>query len=60
MRMLVIADTHIPDRAEKLKPYVENIIEEHKPYDIVVHAGDLTSKTILEWVKSLGKQCYVV
>jgi len=60
MRMLIIADTHIPDRAERLKPYVENTIEEHKPYDIVVHVGDLTSESILEWVKSLGKQYYVV
>ncbi len=59
-KILLIADTHIPDRATSIPEPVLRFIEDNKPYDIVVHAGDLVGEEVLEWVKSLAPQVYVV
>ncbi len=59
-RILVVSDTHIPDRASWIPRRVEEFIDENKPYDIAIHAGDLTSEEVLNWVKSLAPQVIVV
>ncbi len=47
MRLVVLADTHIPDRYENLP---HPLIKEIKIADLIVHAGDFTS---LEYFKEL-------
>jgi len=60
IRVLLIGDTHIPDRAEAIPRPLLEYIENLKPWDIVGFTGDLTSEEILEWTRSLGRQVYVV
>lgn len=45
MRIGVIADTHIPGRARRLPPQV---LEHLSGVDLILHAGDLVSRTVLE------------
>jgi len=59
-RILVIGDTHIPDRASNIDPKIKSDIESEKPYDIVVFTGDFTSEEIVRWVESLGNRAYYV
>ena len=58
--ILVIGDTHIPDRAHAVPRVFKEIIEAHSPWSVVVFTGDFTSEAILSWVKGLGKNVYVV
>lgn len=50
MRAVVLADTHIPDRAEDLPDSLIKII---KKSDLVIHAGDFTSLEYYNRLKSL-------
>ncbi len=59
-RILVIGDTHIPDRAEKIDDIILDHIESSKPYDIAVFTGDFTCSEVLEWFKGLGREAYYV
>ncbi len=45
MRILVIADTHIPDFARALP---EDLIDPLRRCDLILHAGDVTRVTVLE------------
>jgi putative phosphoesterase len=45
MRVLVTADTHIPDFARRLP---EVVLREAERADLVVHAGDVTSPAVLD------------
>lgn len=58
--ILVIGDTHIPDRAEAVPLKLKNLIEENGFWEIVVFTGDLTGEEVLDWIKSLGKRLLVV
>lgn len=58
--VLVIGDTHIPDRAESPPRVLKGIIDSFAPWDVVVFTGDLTSESILKWVRGLGNSVYVV
>lgn len=58
--LLIIGDTHIPDRAHVIPQRLLNTINEYKPYDIVVHTGDFTHEDVYKWVKSLGYEVYAV
>ncbi len=49
MRIIVLADTHIPDRGEDIPPCV---IKECLTADLIIHAGDFTS---LEFFNKLKK-----
>ncbi|MEM4717303.1 MAG: metallophosphoesterase [Desulfurococcaceae archaeon] len=60
IKLLVMGDTHIPDRASEIHPRMRNYIENERPWSIVIFTGDLTSEKILEWVESLGKQVIIV
>ena len=58
--ILVIGDTHIPDRAEKVPEELLDIIESGKPWDVAVFTGDFTSKEVFDWFTRLGRQVYYV
>jgi uncharacterized protein len=45
LRVLVVSDTHIPDFAKQLPAVV---LEEARRSDLVLHAGDVTSRAVLE------------
>ena len=51
MRILVLSDTHIPERASKIP---DEIISFAKDCDLIVHAGDLTDESVLNQLKSFG------
>jgi len=59
-RILVVADTHIPERAERVPPEMLELIDSMGPYDAVIHAGDLVSEEVLEWVRGLAPRAVVV
>ncbi len=60
VRILVVSDSHIPDRADEIPRGIMDFIEEGRPYDIVVHAGDLTSRDVLDYFSRLGSKIYIV
>jgi len=53
MRVLVIGDTHIPNRAKWLPERVVERIESDS-FDLILCTGDLTSKKVLDYLKGLG------
>ncbi|MEM0469372.1 MAG: YfcE family phosphodiesterase [Desulfurococcaceae archaeon] len=60
VRVLVIGDTHIPDRANDIPRALKEVIDSSMPWDAVVFTGDLTSESILKWIRSLSNRVYVV
>jgi len=58
--ILVIGDTHIPDRADAIPERLLSIIEEGVPWDLAVFTGDFTSDEILNWFRRLGRRAYYV
>ncbi|MET1160026.1 MAG: YfcE family phosphodiesterase [Thermoprotei archaeon] len=60
MYILVIGDTHIPDRADRIPSQLLEAIESGKPWDIAVFTGDFTGKEVLEWFKKLGREIHYV
>lgn len=59
-RVLVVGDTHIPDRCSRVPIQLRERIERGVPWDFVVFTGDLTEVSVLKWVKLLGKNTYAV
>ena len=57
MRIIVISDTHIPDRAATLPV---KLLDEIKKADMVIHAGDLVSLQVLKEIRSLCKNVKAV
>lgn len=57
MRIGVISDTHIPDRAEDLP---REILEEFKKVDMIIHAGDLVNLSVLDKLKSICRNVKAV
>jgi hypothetical protein len=49
MKIGVIADTHIPDRAKEIP---REILEAFKQVDMIIHAGDLVDLSVLETLKN--------
>ncbi len=54
---MVLADTHVPHRAQWVPPEVEEALEEA---DGVIHAGDWTGPELFEYIKGLGKPLWAV
>ncbi len=52
MKIGVIADTHIPDRANELP---EQVIQEFQQVDMIIHAGDFTNVQIFDKLKTLAQ-----
>lgn len=51
MKLLIMSDTHIPERALKIPSEIEKFL---KDVDIVVHAGDLTGEDVLSYLMSFN------
>ncbi len=60
VRILVISDAHIHDRADEVPKKLEEIIESEKPFDIAVYGGDFTDEDVYKWFRSLGRATYAV
>ena len=50
-RIGLIADTHVPDRAENLHSSVYEIFHD---VDLILHGGDITSKEVLEQLNKIA------
>ena len=50
-RILVISDTHIPERSAKIP---EEFLKQIKKDEIILHAGDFTNFEVLEQIRKLG------
>ena len=50
-RIGLIADTHVPDRAERLHPLIGDIFREA---DLILHAGDITTKPVLDQLNKIA------
>ena len=50
MRIGVISDTHIPERAKSIP---QKILEEFKKVDMVIHAGDFVDAEVLEMLRKV-------
>lgn len=57
MKIAVISDTHIPERAKGIPPAV---LSELKSADMVIHAGDLTDVKVLEELRRVCKDVRAV
>lgn len=52
----VIADTHVPDRAEQLHP---DVLHAFKDVDLILHAGDISSSAVLDRLGEIA-ECLAV
>ncbi|RLE78059.1 MAG: YfcE family phosphodiesterase [Thermoprotei archaeon] len=52
--VLVIGDTHIPSRADRIPPQIERHVL-RRDYSLVLCTGDLVSSEVLEWLEGLGE-----
>lgn len=57
MKIGVISDTHIPDKASEIP---QQILEAFKKVDMVIHAGDLVDLSVLDTLKSVCKDVKAV
>ncbi|MCU0652376.1 MAG: metallophosphoesterase [Candidatus Omnitrophica bacterium] len=57
MRIGVISDTHIPDRASQIPA---QILEDFKNVDMVIHVGDLVDLVVLDQLRSVCKNVVAV
>ncbi len=59
-KILVLSDAHIHDRADEIPKPLLDIIEQERPFDISVYAGDFTDEDIYRWFKETGRKTYEV
>jgi len=57
LRIGVISDTHIPDRAKEIP---KAILEDFRETDLILHAGDLVVLEVLERLKDIKSQVVAV
>jgi len=57
VRIGVISDTHIPDRAKEIP---QKILDEFKKVDMVIHAGDLVDINVLDKLRKACKNVTAV
>jgi len=57
MRIGVIADTHIPDRAMQIP---KQVLDDFKNADMLIHAGDLVELSVIETMKKACPDVKVV
>ncbi len=57
MKIGVIADTHISDRAGKMP---DEVLEAFKDVDLIIHAGDLVDLKVLDILRRLSKEVKAV
>ncbi len=59
MEILVIGDTHVPNRAKWLPKKIDDFISS-KRFDLVMCTGDLTDRKVLDYLKNLSDRVVVV
>ncbi|WP_202318947.1 YfcE family phosphodiesterase [Archaeoglobus neptunius] len=59
MKLLIFGDSHIPERASKIPSEFDHLFKT-LDYDAVICTGDLTSGKVLEYIRSLSDEYYVV
>lgn len=59
MRILLLSDAHIHDRADEIPRELLEVIEKEK-FDISIYAGDFTDRDVYDWFLQTGKKVYVV
>ncbi len=59
-RVLLIGDTHIPDRADNVPEVIEDFIQRGRSWEIVIFTGDVTGEDTLSWIRGLGQKLYIV
>ncbi len=52
MRILVVSDTHVPTIAQRLP---QKILDEARISDLIIHAGDLVSSSVLEQISRVKR-----
>ncbi|WP_044022148.1 metallophosphoesterase family protein [Bacillus sp. SG-1] len=52
MKMIVISDTHMPNRGQEFPPV---LIKELKSADLIIHAGDWNTIDVYEKLKGFGR-----
>ncbi len=57
MRIGVISDTHIPDRAKEIP---KKVLEDFKSVDLILHAGDLVNLEVLDILRNVTKEVRAV
>ena len=57
MRIGIISDTHIPDKAKTIPA---PILEAFKGVDMIIHAGDLVNLSVLKQLKTVCSKVYAV
>lgn len=57
MKIGVISDTHIPDRAKEIP---REVMDGLKDVDMIIHAGDLVDISVLDKLKSISKNVVAV
>ncbi|WP_134716405.1 metallophosphoesterase family protein [Saccharomonospora xinjiangensis] len=57
MRMLVISDTHVPQRARELP---EQVWREVEAADVVIHAGDWVAESLLDRIEARAARLVAV
>ncbi len=60
INVLVLGDTHIPERAQSVPVPLQEKIEELTPVDVVISPGDYTADDVVEWISSLGEKALMV
>ena len=50
MKIGVLSDTHIPDRAQDIP---KDILENFKGVDMIIHVGDLIDLSVLDKLKNI-------
>jgi hypothetical protein len=51
MRIAVISDTHLPRGARRLP---DECVRRLRSADLVLHAGDIATRDVLDWLRTLG------
>jgi len=59
MKILVIADTHIPNRASWLPKEIDTFIMSRN-FDALICLGDLTNEEIFEYLRKISRDSYFV
>ena len=57
MKIGVIADTHIPERAEEIP---QQILDAFKGVDMIIHAGDFVNLSVLDKLRTVCKNISAV
>ncbi len=57
MKIGVFGDTHIPDRADKIREDIKKALYE---CDLILCTGDLTGEEVVDFIKASGKKYKIV